>query len=111
MFNFKFFKVIEVAAQNSHLVMECQFKNNYKKCPRCTEAVQITNVTSNEYHFKGKQCTPITKNGQRCPLCHSNIKAGEEGWKEHLMTPNNCPKNNRKLSNQPEAVRKISNRK
>lgn len=49
-------QVIEVAVQTEHLLTECQFKNNYKKCPRCTEAVNITNAAENENHFKKETC-------------------------------------------------------
>jgi hypothetical protein len=50
-----FLKVIEVAVQNEHLLTECQFKNNYKKCQRCNEAINISNQQENEFHFKAKQ--------------------------------------------------------
>jgi centrosomal protein CEP104 len=54
-------QVIEIAVQNEHLLTECQFKNNYKKCPRCTEAVNVTIPQENDYHFKAKQCLPYDK--------------------------------------------------
>ena len=73
--------VIEISVQNEHLLTECQYKNNYKKCPRCTEAINITNQQENEFHFKQKQSVPIDKKGNRCPLCHQNIGIGEEVWK------------------------------
>ncbi len=94
-----YFKVIEIAAQTEHLLTECEFKSNYKKCPRCTEAVP---QTDNDFHFKQKQCIPFSGDGNRCPLCHTNIPAGEDGWKDHLMT-NGCTKNPRKTSVQNNA--------
>jgi centrosomal protein CEP104 len=54
-------QVIEIAVQNEHLLTECQFKSNYKKCPRCTEAVNVTIPQENDYHFKAKQCLPYDK--------------------------------------------------
>ena len=32
-----------------------------------------------------------------CPLCHLNIKSGEDGWKEHLMGKDGCKQNPRRL--------------
>lgn len=71
----------------------------YKKCPRCTEAVNASNQQENEHHFKNKQCTPFDKRMMRCPLCHTNISPGEDMWKEHLMnSQSGCVKNVRKAS-------------
>lgn len=94
-------QVIEVAVQTEHLLMECQFKSNYKKCQRCCEAVNIQSNQENEFHFKLKQCIPNDKKGgNRCPLCHTNLGSGEEVWKDHLMSPSGgCTKNNRKNQN------------
>lgn len=90
-------QVIEVAVQTEHLLTECAFKKNYKKCGRCTEAVNITHPAENDHHFKTEKCKPLTdpSKGNRCPLCHVDIGAGEEVWKEHLMSPTGCTKNNR----------------
>ena len=92
-------QVIEVAVQSEHLLSECHLKNNYKKCSRCSEAVNITYPAENELHFKQKQCLPNDKKSNRCPLCHSNFGVGEEVWKEHLMSPNGCAKNSRRNNN------------
>ena len=92
----QFQQVIEVAVQNEHLLNECQYKSQYKKCPRCTEAINVSNTQDNDFHFKQKQCQPVEKRGNKCPLCHMNIGSGEEVWKEHLMSSNGCPKNPRK---------------
>lgn len=103
-----------MAVQNEHLLTECQYKNNYKKCPRCSEAVNVTIQQENELHFKQKQCLPFDKKGQRCPLCHTNIGLGEEIWKEHLMSPNGCVKNNRKnisSNSVPEPAKKPNQKK
>ena len=89
-------QVIEIAVQNDHLLTECQYKSQYKKCPRCTEAINVSNAQDNDFHFKAKQCAPIDKKGNKCPLCHNNIGTGEEVWKTHLMGPNGCAKNTRK---------------
>jgi centrosomal protein CEP104 len=60
-------QVIEVAVQTEHLLTECQFKNNYKKCTRCTEAVNVTHAAENEFHFKSEKCKILAdpKKGKR----------------------------------------------
>lgn len=121
--------MIEVAVQTDHLLQECNYRNNFKKCPRCTEAINTTIPQENELHFKTKQCVPADKKGNRCPLCHTNIGASEEVWKEHLMSSDGCSKNTRKPSSNnaqnghhntnntnnhntvPESSKKTSNRK
>jgi centrosomal protein CEP104 len=86
-----------VAVQSEHLLTECQYKKNYKKCLRCTEAVNINNQQENDFHFKAKQCSPLdVKRHKRCPLCHQNVSISEEEWKEHLMSVSGCAKNSRK---------------
>jgi hypothetical protein len=90
-------KIIEVAVQSEHLLTECQYKKHYRKCLRCTEAVNVNNQQENDFHFKAKQCSPLdAKRHKRCPLCHLNVSTGEEEWKEHLMGANGCIKNTRK---------------
>lgn len=91
-------QVIEIAAQSDHLLTECEFKSNYKKCPRCSESVNTQSTQETEYHFKLKQCLPIQDGFNKCPLCHLNIQQGEDSWKEHLMgtAKDSCTKNSRK---------------
>lgn len=107
-------QIIEVATQNEHLLGECQFKNNYKQCPRCSEAVNITTGQDNDFHFKLKKCIPLEKNTNKCPLCHLNIGFGEDNWKEHLMSSNGCSKNERRNFSDksfPEASKKNTRKK
>lgn len=100
-------QIIEISVQNEHLLTECQQKANYKRCPRCNEAVNTTNKIENELHFTTKQCVPMDKKSQRCPLCHATLGNGEDVWKEHLMGPNGCTKNPRNLdSDRRQSIKK-----
>jgi hypothetical protein len=94
-------QVIEIAAQCDHLLTECEYRSNYKKCSRCSEAVNTQSTQENDYHFKLKQCTPIQGGFNKCPLCHLNIQQREDNWKEHLMgtAKDSCTKNSRKSIN------------
>jgi hypothetical protein len=69
--------------------------NNYKKCPRCLEAVS---AQDHDHHFKQKLCSQTTDGMAKCPLCHHNISSHEDSWRDHLMKPNGCTKNPRKHS-------------
>ncbi|XP_074654970.1 centrosomal protein of 104 kDa-like [Tubulanus polymorphus] len=87
-------QVVEIAGLTEHLLEECNAKDNYVKCPRCTEAIPKPEY---EQHVKEELCVPAKKNEQHCPLCHNNIPPGEEGWKEHLMGSYGCKQNPRRL--------------
>lgn len=41
---------------------------------------------------------PVAKSlseANRCPLCHTDIPPGMEGWKRHYLTGKGCPYNDR----------------
>jgi hypothetical protein len=38
------------------------------------------------------------KGKAHCPLCHQNIDASEDSWKQHLMGKNGCAENPRRTS-------------
>ena len=42
-------------------------------------------------------CAAAEAGKNHCPQCHSNIKASEDGWKEHLMGKDGCRQNPRRL--------------
>lgn len=89
-------QVVEISMLNDHLTSECDCKNQPrpKKCPRCQEAIQ-----ANKYdeHVKRNTCRQALSpdKGNRCPLCHSDIPPGIEGWKEHLLKGTGCQYNDR----------------
>ncbi|XP_041377426.1 centrosomal protein of 104 kDa-like [Gigantopelta aegis] len=87
-------EVVEIASLTDHLLKECESKNNFSKCPRCSEAI-VKAVY--DQHVAEKTCNPNQANVNHCPLCHENIPVGEDSWKNHLMGPRGCSNNPRRL--------------
>ncbi|KAK6175358.1 hypothetical protein SNE40_013840 [Patella caerulea] len=87
-------QVVEIASYTDHLLEDCEKKDTFKKCPRCTEAVSKTDYDS---HIAEKACTPAKANSTHCPLCHINVSPGDESWKNHLMSKDGCKENPRRL--------------
>ena len=77
-------QVIEIATYNEHLLRECDRAANFKQCPRCKESVHKDIYDD---HVTDKSCniSKPAKAANRCPMCHSDIKPGESGWKKHLI--------------------------
>lgn len=89
-------QVVEIASLTDHLLTECDHKDLFGKCQRCTEAISKDHLLE---HVKAKTCNPAKgeKNGNRCPLCHDNFTPGEEAWKSHLMGKDGCKMNPRRI--------------
>ncbi|CAK8671857.1 centrosomal protein of 104 kDa-like isoform X2 [Clavelina lepadiformis] len=90
-------QVVEIAGYSEHLLTECDSKDNFGKCPRCTEAILKVDL---QKHIADKKCTAAKPTTQdHCPLCHRNITQGEESWKNHLMGSKRdaCQSNPRRL--------------
>lgn len=87
-------QVIEVPTLNDHILDECEKTGTHAECPQCKEPIPNEDFA---LHKKAKKCIPAkpAHKNNRCPLCHSDIPAGEEGWKLHLIDKG-CPKNPRK---------------
>ena len=89
---FKCGQIIEIPYLNHHFLNECQYKKQFKQCPRCKEAVLIKDY---DQHVADKSCNAFKSSNvcNRCPLCHNDITpAGKVGWEIHLleqMCPNN----------------------
>ena len=89
---FKCGQIIEIPYLNHHFLNECQYKKQFKQCPRCKEAVLIKDY---DQHIADKSCNAFKSSNvcNRCPLCHNDITpAGKVGWEIHLleqMCPNN----------------------
>ena len=67
---------MEIAGLTKHCLEECEAKEQFRECPRCKEAVQVTQFDS---HTRAESCPVAPRdNSNRCPLCHSNIPAGDE---------------------------------
>nr|XP_054298835.1 centrosomal protein of 104 kDa isoform X2 [Pongo pygmaeus] len=88
-------QVVEISSLTEHLLTECDKKDRFGKCYRCSEAVFKEELPG---HIKNKDCNPAKpeKLANRCPLCHENFSPGEEAWKAHLMGPTGCTMNLRK---------------
>ncbi|XP_045404646.1 centrosomal protein of 104 kDa [Lemur catta] len=88
-------QVVEISSLTEHLLTECDKKDRFGKCYRCSEAVLKEELPR---HIKIKDCNPAKseKLANRCPLCHENFTPGEEAWKAHLMGPAGCTMNLRK---------------
>ncbi|KAF5301114.1 hypothetical protein FQR65_LT08944 [Abscondita terminalis] len=83
-------QVVEVAALYEHLLMECEQKEFYVQCSRCTEAIKL-----DSFDKHSSTCKEITEACSRCPLCHADIDDEENNWKTHLMGEKPCIKNAR----------------
>ncbi|XP_073172642.1 centrosomal protein of 104 kDa isoform X3 [Lepidochelys kempii] len=89
-------QVVEIASLTEHLLTECDKKDGFGKCQRCSEAILKEELPK---HVKGKTCNPAKpeKVANRCPLCHENFAPGEEAWKSHLMGKDGCQMNLRRV--------------
>lgn len=88
-------QVVEIASLTDHLLTECDKRDRFGRCCRCSEAVPKEELP---WHVKSKDCHPAKpeKLANRCPLCHENFAPGEEAWKVHLMGPVGCTMNLRR---------------
>ncbi|KAG7472798.1 hypothetical protein MATL_G00112710 [Megalops atlanticus] len=88
-------QVVEISSLNEHLLVECDSKGVFAKCPRCAEAVPREELAE---HVRSLACNPHAsdKVSNHCPLCHENFMPGEEAWKSHLMGRDGCKQNSRR---------------
>ncbi|KAM8714963.1 hypothetical protein ACLKA7_002071 [Drosophila subpalustris] len=87
-------QVLEVAALNYHLTTECDAKDSYVVCTRCTESVHKQLY---ELHQMEDFCRELETGAARCPLCHDDVNLPlDGGWKLHLLNAGGCPGNIRK---------------
>ncbi|XP_034667177.1 centrosomal protein of 104 kDa isoform X2 [Drosophila subobscura] len=87
-------QVLEVAALNYHLTTECDAKESYVVCARCTESVHKQLY---ELHQMEDYCRELKTGAARCPLCHDDVHLPlDGGWKLHLLSAAGCPGNIRK---------------
>uniref|UniRef100_F7ELJ0 Centrosomal protein 104kDa n=1 Tax=Xenopus tropicalis TaxID=8364 RepID=F7ELJ0_XENTR len=88
-------QVVEIASLTDHLLTECDQKDSFGKCQRCSEAIPKDVLLE---HVKAKSCNAAKgeKVANHCPLCHENFSPGEEAWKSHLMGKEGCRMNPRR---------------
>eukprot|EP00359_Climacostomum_virens_P001925 CAMPEP_0204900574 /NCGR_PEP_ID=MMETSP1397-20131031/2553_1 /ASSEMBLY_ACC=CAM_ASM_000891 /TAXON_ID=49980 /ORGANISM="Climacostomum Climacostomum virens, Strain Stock W-24" /LENGTH=780 /DNA_ID=CAMNT_0052068743 /DNA_START=85 /DNA_END=2424 /DNA_ORIENTATION=+ len=84
-------QVVDIITLNPHLLRECEMRDLMRECPRCREAVHSDEF---EMHVEEQACLPNkpASKATRCPLCHDDVGAGVEGWKEHVLEEG-CPNN------------------
>ena len=78
---------VEIKNLTNHKLNDCKYKNEYKLCNRCKEAIHIK---SYKIHVENKKCNPWKSNYNRCPLCHGDIPSNNRGFFQHLMK-DGCP--------------------
>ncbi|NXA18726.1 CE104 protein, partial [Ibidorhyncha struthersii] len=90
-------QVVEIASLTEHLLTDCDKKDSFGKCQRCSEALPKDELPK---HIKSKTCNSARPENvaNHCPLCHDNFPPGEEAWKSHLMGNDGCKMNQRRLS-------------
>ncbi|XP_036321654.1 centrosomal protein of 104 kDa isoform X2 [Rhagoletis pomonella] len=87
-------QVLEVAAMNYHLTKECEAKDSYVMCERCTESVHKQLY---DLHQMEDYCRELKTGAARCPLCHDDVHLPlDGGWKLHLLSSTGCPGNTRR---------------
>ncbi|KFW12271.1 Centrosomal protein of 104 kDa [Eurypyga helias] len=89
-------QVVEIASLTEHLLTDCDKKDSFGKCQRCSEALPKDELPR---HIKSKTCNSAKPESvaNHCPLCHDNFSPGEEAWKSHLMGNDGCKMNQRRL--------------
>ncbi|XP_051160531.1 centrosomal protein of 104 kDa [Leptopilina boulardi] len=87
-------QVVEISHLNSHLLYECDLRNNYVKCETCKQAV---NEKLFEEHTKDEKCTKPMDGYGKCPLCRGLVNQNK--WKDHLMGDHPCSSNPRLKAN------------
>ncbi|XP_033225058.1 centrosomal protein of 104 kDa isoform X2 [Belonocnema kinseyi] len=83
-------QVVEISHLNSHLLYECDLRNNYVKCETCKQPV---NGKMFEEHSKDEKCTKPVEGYGRCPLCCGLVNQNK--WRDHLMGDHPCTSNPR----------------
>ena len=91
---------VEIKYLTNHKLYDCKYKNEFKLCIRCKEAVH-----KNLYkkHIENKSCNPFKQNYNRCPLCHEDIPSSNKGFFQHFMK-DGCPIRNKMNNNIEEGA-------
>ncbi|XP_030760199.1 centrosomal protein of 104 kDa [Sitophilus oryzae] len=95
-------QVVEVAGLTEHLVSECEQKERFLQCTKCSVA-----VNKEKYQSHLANCIELPDGCTRCPLCQEDLDITDVCWKNHLMTGDKvCQKNARvKLANNLKQVK------
>ncbi|XP_054031902.1 centrosomal protein of 104 kDa [Dryobates pubescens] len=90
-------QVVEIAGLTEHLLADCERRESFVRCPRCSEALPREHLPR---HLRSKACTSAKPEtvANHCPLCHDNFAPGEEAWKSHLLGRDGCRMNRRRVA-------------
>ncbi|XP_014112719.1 PREDICTED: centrosomal protein of 104 kDa [Pseudopodoces humilis] len=90
-------QMLEISSLTEHLLIDCDQRDSFGRCPRCREAVPRDVLPR---HIKSRVCNPARpeNTANHCPLCHDNFPPGEEAWRSHLMGRDGCKMNQRRTS-------------
>ncbi|NXY50121.1 CE104 protein, partial [Ceuthmochares aereus] len=96
-------QVVEIVSLTHHLLTDCDKKESFEKCQRCSEAILKDELPK---HFKSKTCNPAKPENvaNHCPLCHDNFSPGEEAWKSHLAGRDGCKMNQRRIPTKNKTI-------
>ncbi|BES98081.1 centrosomal protein 104kDa [Nesidiocoris tenuis] len=79
-------EVLEATGIHKHLSKDCDYKDRYRTCERCGEA-----VLQDLYEQHVDSC-----NGEvRCPFCQMVVENTDASWRNHLLDGKTCPKHPR----------------
>jgi len=87
--------VVEISGYSAHLLDECEQKDAYVECPICNEAFLAGELKQHQQNKK--VCIPRKPGKVVCTLCHEELDDSEHAWRDHLMGPNGCTHNKRRL--------------
>jgi hypothetical protein len=75
---------LEVKIYNTHLISECEKKEEFKICKRCKEPIDVKDYDD---HVRDNKCNPAKNinSSNRCPLCHKDILPQDKGFVQHLV--------------------------
>ncbi|XP_054250967.1 centrosomal protein of 104 kDa [Indicator indicator] len=90
-------QVVEIASLTEHLLSDCDRRDSFGRCPRCSEAIPREDFPR---HLRSKACNSAKPEAvaNHCPLCHNNFAPGEEAWKAHLIGRDGCRMNKRRVA-------------
>ena len=82
---------IELISFTCSIAVECDAKDQFKKCETCFDAVRTHDYSKHKLQEHCKRS--FDGNEKKCPLCHYVVvvmSIEEIGWKKHLLEQG-CP--------------------
>jgi centrosomal protein CEP104 len=83
-------QVVEIPTLREHLLEECEFRDQFRPCPKCGDALH-----SKEFNTHVASCKSARPSrAPKCALCHAEVGQDRDGWLRHLLE-DGCPSNPR----------------